>query len=114
MDTEFSTSLLSLLESKKGDAAGSVPLEFAQRVLARSAAASAPAFIQSGTAPSGGSYAPQSGQIFGILTTMKEEFEANLGQEQKDEKKAQEDFDAMAKAKTEQIEVAKEKLDALE
>jgi len=65
-------------------------------------------------APSGGSYAPQSGAIFGILTTMKEEFEANLSQEQKDEEKAKADFAASSKAKSEQIATAKEKLDATE
>jgi len=99
--------------SDQGDAAGAVPLEFAQKLLAR-AATSGPAFLQSGTAPSGGSYAPQSNQIFGILTTMKEEFEASLGTEQKDENKAQADFEAMSNAKQEQIAVAKEKLDSLE
>merc|ERR1719440_633405 len=96
----------------KDEAASTVPLEFAQRILARNAqGASKSSFLQNGVAPSGGSYAPQSGQIFGILTTMKEEFEANLGEEQRNEKKAQADFEAMAKAKTEQIRVAKEKLD---
>merc|ERR1719359_2519221 len=45
---------------------------------------------------------------------MKEDFEANLGEELKAEKKAQADFEAMSKAKTAQIEVAKEKLDELE
>merc|ERR1719316_1247021 len=45
---------------------------------------------------------------------MKEEFEANLSQEEKDELKAQADFEAMSKAKTEQIATGKEKLDALE
>merc|ERR1740117_1795954 len=104
-------------ESSLGDFLGNqdsaMPLEFAQKVLAR-AASKAPAFRQSATAPSGGSYAPQSNQIFGILTTMKEEFEANLGTEQTDEKKAAVDFEAMAAAKTAQIAVGKEKLDNLE
>merc|ERR1719316_320480 len=45
---------------------------------------------------------------------MKEEFEANLSQEEKDELKAQADFEAMSKAKTEQIATGKEKLDAFE
>jgi hypothetical protein len=106
----MSDSLLSVFQSEGSD---SVPLEFAQRLLARTAKGSA-AFLQGGAAPSGGSYAPQSGQIFGILTTMKEEFEANLSQEEKDELKGQDDFAAMSKAKTEQIAVGKEKLDALE
>jgi len=107
-------SLLNIVQS--GDASDSVPLEFASKLLADAAkkAGAQPAFIQGATAPSGGSYAPQSSQIFGILTTMKEEFEANLGTEQTDEKKAVADFEAMAAAKTEQIAVGKEKLDALE
>merc|ERR1719223_441577 len=93
-------------------AAASVPLEIAEKVLAETAkgAAAQPALLQSAAAPSGGSYNSQSGAIFGILTTMKEEFEANLAEEQKDENKAQADFEATSAAKTSQIEVAKEKL----
>merc|ERR1719440_619782 len=99
----------------KDESASTVPLEFAQKILSRAAqGASKSSFLQNGVAPSAGSYAPQSGQIFGILTTMKEEFEANLGEEQRNEKKAQADFEAMAKAKAEQIKVAKEKLDEFE
>jgi len=109
MNTE-SESLLSII----GDAAGAMPLEFAEKLLARSASSTGSAFLQSGAAPSGGSYSTQSGAIFGILTTMKEEFEANLSQEQKDELKGQEDFDAMSAAKKAQISTGKEKLDALE
>jgi len=108
-------SLLSVFESAHDDASAAVPLEFAERLLAQTAkAATKSSFLQAGAAPSAGSYAPQSGQIFGILTTMKEEFEANLSQEEKDELKAQADFEAMSKAKTEQIATGKEKLDALE
>merc|ERR1719486_590694 len=108
-------SLLSVFESAHDDASAAVPLEFAERLLAQTAkAATKSSFLQAGAAPSAGSYAPQSGQIFGILTTMKEEFEASLSQEEKDELKAQADFEAMSKAKTEQIATAKEKLDALE
>jgi hypothetical protein len=103
-----SESLSSLLE---GDA--SMPLEYAQRMLAKEVT-TAPAFLQSGAAPSGGSYNSQSGAIFGILTTMKEEFEADLAQEQKDEKKAASDFEATSAAKSSQIATGKEKLDALE
>merc|ERR1719352_1630612 len=45
---------------------------------------------------------------------MKEEFEANLSQEQKDEAKAAADFEAMSASKTAQIATAKEKLDMTE
>merc|ERR1719162_2390317 len=103
----------SLVDFMQGDDSGAMPLEFAQKVLAR-AATTGSAFLQAGTAPSGGSYAPQSNQIFGILTTMKDGFEANLGTEGKEEEKAAADFEAMSKAKAAQIAVGKEKLDALE
>merc|ERR1719171_2606600 len=106
-------SLLGAFGASHDDAAGALPLEIAERMLARGAAAQ-PVLLQAGAAPSGGSYNSQSGAIFGILTTMKEEFEANLSQEEKDELKAQEDFEAMSKAKTEQIAIAKEKLDSME
>jgi len=115
LNTDATSDRSSLL-STFASGAGAVPLEFAQRLLAQSAkgASPQPAFLQGRTAPSGGSYAPQSDQIFGILTTMKEEFEANLAEEQKEENTGAADFEAMAKAKTEQISVGKEKLDALE
>merc|ERR1719183_3261892 len=106
-------SLVSVLEMSNEDAA-IMPMEVAQKVLAREAAAKSPAFLQAGAAPSGGSYNSQSGAIFGIMTTMKEEFEADLSNGEKDEQKAQADFDATSKAKTEQIATGKEKLDALE
>merc|ERR1719284_38552 len=111
MSTEAASgeSLNSLFE---GDAVGAVPLEYAQRELSKAASASGASFLQA--APSGGSYSSQSGAIFGILTTMKEEFKANLSQEQKDEQKAQADFEATSTAKKEQIATGKEKLDALE
>merc|ERR1719284_1656592 len=111
MSTEAASgeSLNSLFE---GDAVGAVPLEYAQRELSKAASSDGASFLQA--APSGGSYSSQSGAIFGILTTMKEEFEANLSQVQKDEQKAQADFEATSTAKKEQIATGKEKLDALE
>jgi len=113
--TSSSEALLSVFESS-GEASDTMPLDFAVRELAKAAklVATQPAFLQAGAAPSGGSYNSQSGAIFGILTTMKEEFEANLAEEQKDESKAVADFEAMSKAKSEQIVTGKEKLDGLE
>merc|ERR1719203_2301272 len=52
--------------------------------------------------------------IYGVLNPMLEEFEAELGQDQKDEQTAIADFEAMAAAKKKQIAVAKEKLDDFE
>lgn len=49
------------------------------------------------------SYAPRSGQIFGILKQLQEDFEANLSAEQQTERKAQQDFDTLKAAKEEEI-----------
>merc|ERR1719421_2852179 len=56
-----------------------------------------------------GSYVPASGQIFGILKQMKEEFESNLSQSQKDEMQAVEEFEALREAKRREIEAGKAK-----
>jgi len=49
------------------------------------------------------SYAPQSGQIFGVLEQMKEDFEKDLSDSQVKEKQAAEDFAALKAAKEEEI-----------
>merc|ERR1712203_1136314 len=49
------------------------------------------------------SYAPQSGEIFGILTQMLETFEANLSQSQKEEMENQKAYEDLKAAKEEQI-----------
>merc|ERR1719236_226377 len=49
------------------------------------------------------SYAPQSGEIFGILKQMKESFESNLSQSQKDELANQKAYEDMKAAKEEEI-----------
>jgi len=48
-------------------------------------------------------YAPQSGEIFGILQNMLETFEANMSQSQKDEAAAQQAFQELKAAKEEEI-----------
>merc|ERR1719281_281249 len=53
------------------------------------------------------SYAPQSGQIFGILKQMKEDFDVDLAEEQKSEKKAVEEFQALKEGKIAEIDTAK-------
>merc|ERR1712118_128771 len=50
-----------------------------------------------------GSYAPQSGEIFGILKQMKETFESNLSQSQKDELANQKAYEDLKAAKEEEI-----------
>merc|ERR1719253_553292 len=103
-------SLSNLLEMGSADA---LPLKFAQQVLEKAAKSSnGGSFLQQPT--NSGSYTPQSNQIFGILTTMQDEFNARLSQSQKDELKGQADYEALAKAKEEQITAGKKKLDELE
>jgi len=90
-----------------------LPVDLAQTILQRAAndaKATGSAFVQNNPA----SYAPQSSQIFGILKTMKEEFETNLSQAQKDEMKASAEFQELSSSKSNQISIAKEKLDGLE
>merc|ERR1719301_507532 len=53
--------------------------------------------------PSAGSYAPQSGQIFGVLSNMKESFEANLDQSRKDEGNAVSTYQSLKSAKDDEI-----------
>merc|ERR1719311_1236853 len=60
-------------------------------------------FVQKGAPTNSGSYTPASGQIFGILNQMKEEFEANLAKMQEEEKTAQTDFADLKSAKSAEI-----------
>jgi len=53
------------------------------------------------------SYAPQSGQIFGILGQMKEDFQNNLSEAQKSEAKAKSEFDSLKAAKDDEIETGR-------
>jgi len=57
------------------------------------------------------SYAPQSGQIFGILKQMQEDFEATLGDSQKAEAKAVSDYQSLKAAKEEEIAAGKAAID---
>merc|ERR1719478_1961492 len=66
------------------------------------------AFLQQ--APSAGSYAPQSGAIFGVLKQMKESFETNLANAGAEEKKSEADFQSMKAAKNEEIKAASDKV----
>jgi len=104
------------LMAAMGSPSEALPVEFAQRVLERSASqVSGPGFLQaSEKQPLYESRSSESGAIFGILSQMLEEFEKNLGTSQKDEMKGKEDFEALAAAKADSIDTGKEKLDAME
>lgn len=60
------------------------------------------------------SYAPQSSQVFGILKQMKEDFEENLDEHQKAMAKAEADFEALKKAKSDEIALGEKELAALD
>jgi septal ring factor EnvC (AmiA/AmiB activator) len=57
------------------------------------------------------SYAPQSGEIFGILKNMLSTFEADLAQAQKDEMQSQSAFEQLKAAKEDEIKQGQEHLD---
>jgi len=60
------------------------------------------------------SYAPQSGQIFGILKQMGEDFKNSLKDAQENEKKAQEEHQTMVAAKNDEIAAGKEQVTTLD
>merc|ERR1719399_2637088 len=57
------------------------------------------------------SYAPQSGQIFGILQQMKETFEANLAASQKEEMENQKAYEDLKAAKEAEIQAGQEQIE---
>merc|ERR1711933_422252 len=57
------------------------------------------------------SYAPQSGEIFGILTQMLETFEANLSQSQKEEMENQKAYEDLKATKEAEIAAGQEQID---
>jgi len=57
------------------------------------------------------SYAPQSGEIFGILRQMLETFEANLAQSQKEENENQKTYEELKAAKKAEIAAGQEQID---
>merc|ERR1711871_1736438 len=57
------------------------------------------------------SYAPQSGEIFGILKQMKETFETNLADTQKDEMANQKAYEDLKAAKEEEIAAGQDQID---
>jgi hypothetical protein len=87
-------------------------------VLTRSEKRAAMAFIQApedyfDAAPTfKQSYAPQSGEIFGILRQMKETFEANLAASQKEEQANQKAYEDLKAAKEEEIAAGQAQIDS--
>jgi len=75
-------------------------------VLTASQQRAASAFVQAKQ-----NYAPQSGEIFGILKQMKETFEQNLASSQKEEAASQKAYEELKSAKEEQIAAGQEQID---
>merc|ERR1719203_952613 len=119
-----SRALLSALNIH-GSAVVDMPLKFAERVVAQSAKGHVATKQAQGTflqaseqQPSAtgkeGSYQAQSTAIFGIMNQMQSDMEAELSRSQKDEVAAQQAFDALKLAKSDQIALGKKKLDEYE
>ena len=72
----------------------------------------AAAFVQSPEDFLQATYAPQSGEIFGILKQMKETFEANLSASQKEETANQKAYEDLKAAKQDEISAGQEQIDA--
>merc|ERR1719265_2658154 len=68
-------------------------------------------FVQALASAKTGSGAPASGEIFGILKQMKESFESNLSQSQKDELANQKAYEDLKAAKEEEIAAGQEQID---
>jgi len=91
--------------------------ELLQGVLAHSQRKSVSAFLQApqdyfDAAPTfKQSYAPQSGEIFGILKGMKESFETNLANAQEEEKEAVATFQTVKSSKTQEISTGQQQID---
>lgn len=107
---------LDIATALRGTGSAGIPPEYAGRILAEVAGVSGAAMVQQrvGGPVTKEAYAPQSGPIFGILKQMKEEFESNLSQTQKDEMLAVQNYkDVKASSETE-LAAAKETLDDLQ
>merc|ERR1719355_22565 len=57
------------------------------------------------------SYAPQSGEIFGILRQMKDTFEANMADSQKEENQSQKAYEELKAAKEAEISAGQDQID---
>mmetsp|Transcript_117870 Transcript_117870/g.340720 ORF Transcript_117870/g.340720 Transcript_117870/m.340720 type:complete len:786 (+) Transcript_117870:92-2449(+) len=110
--------LLEALDVHGARVSQDLPLKFAERLVAEAASGSARgrSFLQ--VADKQPLYesrsAARSSGIYGVLTQMLEEFEAELSTSQKEELSAQESFKALSAAKEAEIEAGKKKLDEMQ
>jgi len=86
--------------------------ELLEGAMSSSQKKAAMSFVQSQDLTLRQSYAPQSGEIYGILKQMKETFEANLAESQKEEQTNQQAFSELKSAKEEEISAGQSQVDA--
>jgi len=100
----------------RGTGSAGIPPEYAGRILAQAAGVSGAAMVQQrvGGPATQEAYSPQSGPIFGIMKQMKEEFESNLSQTQKDEMLAIQNYKDVKASSEAELAAAKETLDDLQ
>jgi len=112
---DLSDALLRALNVSGEGVAERLPSQIASQVVNKSAHEVTPAskiagnFLQSSAGQP--SYSARSNSIFGILSRMLDEFDNNLANLRSEEAKADADYEALAKAKDDQIEMAKRKVD---
>jgi len=106
--------ILSALDARGASEDSELPIKFADEYLATEAARletkQGTAFVQQPSA-NAGSYVPRSGVIMGILKQMKEDFETELADVQKEEGQGVENYKEYMAELEKNIELAKKKLD---
>merc|ERR1719335_1766597 len=95
--------VMQTLIEKHGDLLDGVLTRTQKRMIA--------SFVQSKQPASAGSYAPASGEIFGILKQMKETFENDVADSQKEEKQSQSAYVELKAAKEEEIATAQKQVE---
>lgn len=105
-DSKQVTTLLQHVLQKHGSLLDGVLTHKQRKIIGSFVQAPESFFLQQKQAPSAGSYAPQSGQILGILKQMLETFSSNLSQSQKDELKNSEDYENLKATKEAEIAAA--------
>jgi len=107
---------LDIATALRGTGSAGIPPEYAEQILAHAAGVSGPAMVQQrvGGPATKEAYSPQSGPIFGILKSMKEEFESNLSETQRTEMLAIQSYKDVKASSEKEMDAAKENLDDLQ
>mmetsp|Transcript_142584 Transcript_142584/g.371447 ORF Transcript_142584/g.371447 Transcript_142584/m.371447 type:complete len:778 (-) Transcript_142584:74-2407(-) len=115
--TGVDASLLNALDAHGAPVSEAFPLKFAAQLVAKAVPPSSRgrSFLQLGAEqPIYQSGSTASSGIYGVMTQMLDEFQAELKTMRKDEEQAQADFTALSTTKTDEIESGKAKLDEMQ